>query len=415
MNSIKLLFKSLVSNQAAIDNRKMKWYITIVVLIFSVFLPWIPVLSSGYTSNGGTIFTSSNYEVSTALKHVIAEEAYFKEINVKDENGNFYFDMNFSSDNYSTHSDKVDDSEIGWSTEYNGKNPKALYKSQYKDDATSVITNSTSLSYEYYFDAVGVDVLVDKTSTDSSSTTTEKVQERRVYLEAYYFPELSSTDENCAQYLSNFVVSIVLDQDAQGVIHQAPRSYMVVLKDYLQVIFYPYTSTTETTSYSGYYTGLVNEGLKSLGGETGRSITFYNLLTNNGTLNIDEAYETNFVSFADKSARKYTIANVWRNILIVSIAVVATILINSILLIVFFKRKSSIYRDSNYWHAINTAVSMSLCPSLIAMVIGFMSSNYTTMVIVAANLIRAIFSMNKISPPSNDQAASSKPVYQARS
>ena len=62
MKTITLLFKSLLSNQAAVDNRKMKWYFTLIVFLLAVFLPWIPFLSSGYRTDSSQVFKSGNYE-----------------------------------------------------------------------------------------------------------------------------------------------------------------------------------------------------------------------------------------------------------------------------------------------------------------------------------------------------------------
>ncbi|MDD7329314.1 MAG: hypothetical protein PUG97_06135, partial [bacterium] len=69
-------------------------------------------------------------------------------------------------------------------------------------------------------------------------------------------------------------------------------------------------------------------------------------------------------------------------------------------------------RESNYFHAINVAVSMGLCPSIIGMIFGFFSAQMVTMIIVAANLVRGVYVMNKICPPPT--ASGAKPVYQAR-
>ena len=64
MENLKYIFKSLYSNQTIINGRKKKWYFALLFFIIGVFLPWIPVLSSGYTTDASTIVTNTvNYEV----------------------------------------------------------------------------------------------------------------------------------------------------------------------------------------------------------------------------------------------------------------------------------------------------------------------------------------------------------------
>ena len=408
MKTITLLFKSLLSNQAAVDNRKMKWYFTLIVFLLSVFLPWIPFLSSGYRTDSSQVFKSGNYEVSTALKHVISEEAYFKDIKIQQEmEGDFYLDMDFSQDYYGEEQDSYN-----WTNEFNGTSNKALFKSEYKDEVSTNNEKGTDLRADYFFDCVGTDVVV--TVTGEDNVVTEETVRREI-LELYFFPELEYSKEN-ATYLANFTNQVILKKDTTGTAANKYRSYAFFLKDWCQIVFYSYDAeATETSvpSAAGSYYGNIQKGLKrdekNVINFKGQSL--YNYLSDNGQKNVNQMFDSLCVLF-DSAARPYTIQSTWMNILITSIAFVASLLIVSIMVIIFFKKKNSNYRESNYFHAINVAVSMGLCPSIIGMIFGFFSAQMVTMIIVAANLVRGVYVMNKICPPPT--ASGSKPVYQAR-
>lgn len=416
MFTVKNIFKSLFSNQAALDNRKMKWYVTLIMFVLAVFLPWIPTLSSGYRSNGGAIFANkNNFEVSTALKHVIAEEDYFKTIKINNKDGAYSLDMNGLNDEAFYGERSMDDKYI-WDNELNGVSDKALLKDTYKDIQTPVITTPSNIKGDkiYFFDAIGANVTVTKTEKASDSagtTTTTTTVERRVYLELYMFPELSAKNADTMQYLRNFTTTVVLNKDVNGVNHRVPHSYMILLQDYMEVYFYPFTATTDTVAASGSYAGKLDEGFAKV--DLNGATTLYDFMLSKGELNIQDGFTKNFIALTDGAAREYTIYATWMQVLTLTIAGAASILICTLLIFIFFKRKTSIYRDSNFFHAINTAVNMSITPALLSMIFGFFTSNYSMMAIIGCNLIRAVFVMNRICPPQT--ADTSKPVYQARS
>lgn len=416
MFTVKNIFKSLFSNQAALDNRKMKWYVTLIMFVLAVFLPWIPTLSSGYRSNGGAIFANkNNFEVSTALMHVIAEEDYFKTIKINNKDGAYSLDMNGLNDEAFYGERSMDDKYI-WDNELNGVSDKALLKDTYKDIQTPVITTPSNIKGDkiYFFDAIGANVTVTKTEKASDSagtTTTTTTVERRVYLELYMFPELSAKNADTLQYLRNFTTTVVLNKDVNGVNHRVPHSYMILLQDYMEVYFYPFTATTATVAASGSYAGKLDEGFAKV--DLNGATTLYDFMLSKGELNIQDGFTKNFIALTDGAAREYTIYATWMQVLTLTIAGAASILICTLLIFIFFKRKTSIYRDSNFFHAINTAVNMSITPALLSMIFGFFTSNYSMMAIIGCNLIRAVFVMNRICPPQT--ADTSKPVYQARS
>ena len=411
--TIKLLFKSLWSNQAAVDNRKMKWYWTLIVLLLSVFLPWIPFLSNGYTADCASCFKASNSEVNTALKSVIHEEEYFSKIGIAKEGDDYVLDYS-GLDAYAD----VSSSDNQWQNEFNGTNSMPLFQGEYLDVSSVIITETSGLPRQtYYFDCVGTDVLVEKTTSnsDGTSTTTTEI-ERRVYLEMYYFPTLSYSSESLT-FLTNFTKQVVLNMDNNGVVNSPYRSYCFFLKDYTEFYFYNYntTNTNGTTINSNYtYVGDLSQGFRVDEEKTLAYLNrpFVDYITEDNSLSIEDSFTNNFCGLLHEAGRKYALKGVWVNVGVLSACTVCSILISVILVFIFLKKKNSIYRDSNFFHAINISVGMSVTPSLLGLIFGFFMSDYAIMFIIAAHLIRAVYVMNKICPP--QYADSSKPVYQAR-
>ena len=63
-------------------------------------------------------------------------------------------------------------------------------------------------------------------------------------------PRLSRNDANAINYLTNFTTTVILNKDLNGVNHNIPHSYMILLQDYMEVYFYPFTATTDTVAAS---------------------------------------------------------------------------------------------------------------------------------------------------------------------
>lgn len=404
METVKNIFKGLIKNQACLDNRKMKWYVTLIVFVFSVFLPWIPNLTSGYQTNAGQVFTGVNFEVDTALKHIMFEEEYFKTIKVVEKGGELQLDYS----GLSTYAPESDTNN--WENEYNGTNGAEL-----TSFTREVVNDKEKTSYNVYFDCVSAVRTVETQKTDSDGTVTTVTESKTVrYLQAYYLPELSYLDADFTKVANGIVDDLVFKKQAStGEIKRAPSSYAIFAKDYMAFYFYSFNSTTSTTSPSYTYAGNLSIGLKA--NDVVANASLYDFIvgktaTSEGTKNLDR-----FVALADASARPYMIYSVWMNIMTLTIGTVACILVSSIFVIIFFKKKTSLYRQSNYWNAINTSVGMSLCCSLLAMIMGFMNPSYCMMIVIGANLIRAVFVMNKICPPVGGNGNEQKVVYQARS
>lgn len=417
-HTIKNIFKSLISNQAAIDNRGMKLYASLIMLVLIVFIPWIPILSSGYTANGGKVFdTGNNFDVSTAFKSLIQDEQYFDDslIIKTNDGGSYYLDMIFKDE----YVGNADDENYNWPLEFDGKSDKKLLKSSYIDivgkGANKSVTKPTEIEQTYYFDAVGTSVLADKTVTnDDGTTTTNKEMQRRVFLQMYYFPTLSQKDPSYKQYLSNFVDMVILQKNITGTAAKAPTSFCFVLKDYIEVNFYQFNSTI-TQASAGSYKGDLASGFKKCDITSGKS--FKNFLTDSGKLSTEDAFKTNFVSLMDKSSRDYTIRTTWIQILTNTLISLGLGLISTLLLFFFYRRKTSIYKSkkwyTNLFEAFKTYTGLAFTPALLTMILTFFAPQMSTIALIGCNLIRVVFSMNKICPPAAQ--AQAKPVYQARS
>lgn len=422
MKKLGTILKSLFSNQAAIDCRKNKWYIGLAVFLLSVFLPWIPFLSQGYTSNTASFLTATaNQDIDKGIKATFEKDYFKNNITItKNSSGSYCLSYNFTENDYSTSLDDFD-------KEYIGENSKELFSttfadesgSDYRTNSTAYTKTYTGIRCTYYYDNISVEtsnVIDNNTSSSTTSTSSSVVYEdngRTTFLENYYFPTLNKSTTNYAQYLNNFITSVILRVGSDNKAQRYPHSYALWGQDFLIFAVYSLKSTTSSLSASGSYSGELTCGFDSSASLEGK--TLYNYLTNDGKLSVTEAYKTNFVTLLHTAGRPAYLRSVWTSIGILSAVVVGAILIASLILLFMHKRKTSVYRDVNYFNCLNEAIYMMLCPSIIAMVFSFFNTSMTYVILAGALLMRVIFSMNKICPPPMDNGqGGSKPLYQAR-
>lgn len=436
MKKISTIFKSMISNQAVIDCRKNPWWIGLIMAILTIFLPWIPSLSAGYTANTASALTSSmNYDIDKGFKSVLNSDYFQKGITIKkDGEGKYYLDYNFA-DMYVEATSSSD-----YENEYNGTNEKALVKSTFSDvktanDALEYYKKTTSYStklsdlkgpnnggFDYYYDCVSVETtntITPSTNTSTATPTdTSVVYEnsgRDVFLQSYYIPDLSSSMTNYSQWLSNFASSVILNMTSisADTSNRFPHSYAIWAKDFVAIAYYPIKSTKSSIGAAGSYSGTLNDGFASEQGLEEKN--FYSYLAGEEK-DVTKIYSGKFATFLHEAGRPAYLRSVWINIGILSAVAAGSILVASLLLFFFHKRRTSIYRDVNYFHALNEACYLSFTPALITMIVGFFSAKYVYMILVGAVLMRTVFSMSKICPPPTDDGnGSNKPLYQARS
>ncbi len=425
MKQLLLILKGLFSNQAALDCRKNKWYFTLITFIFTVFLPWIPLLSTGYTANTASLFTtttSSNYDLDKGFKATLSKDYFKNGVTIKkDGEGKYYLAYDFEG--------QYSEGSANFDNEYNGTNGKELFKASFSDvsGGTDHVTSSTSYvknytnrtSVDYYFDCISVstaDVIDPSSATSSSSTSSTVTYENNGYtyfLENFYIPSVSKTESDYITFLNNFVSSVVLNVDSAGAANAYPHSYCIWGKDFLLVAVYPLKSSKSSLSVSGSYSGSINDGFN--GAKVNDGTKFYNYLSNGGELSIIDTYTKGFAEFLNQAGKPAYLRSTWVNIGILSAVITGTILVASLILLFFVKRKSSIYRDCNYFHCLTSAVHFTTTGSIIGFVLGFFASNYLYFALVGATLIRIVFSLNRICPPAENGQGGSKPLYQARS
>lgn len=422
--SLKYMFKSLISNQAAIDNRNMKWWLMLILLVLTIFLPWISYLGKGYTANAADVLTKANTnEVATSLKHLFSEEEYFSEcITVKKDSENkYYLNMNFDKkiDPTNEGSDFKyiglgSDAKYSWTSEFNATSDKKLFRDTYSDKigagANNSITKPTNMEQVYYFDSIGQTLLIEKSEQENDQTVTKKTRERRTYLQAYYFPNLSRNDRNCKMFLTNFAQMVILQKSASGTPSRAPTSYSLLLKDYLEINIFPFNLTTgvELDSATSKYTGNVEEGLKQFDNIDDKSLKEVIM---GSSSNVDDAYKTTFTKMLTAGGKSYNITKTWIDIGIISAITAGILVVGTLLMFFFYKRKTSLYREANIYSAFTTAVSLSFTPSLLCMIFGFVMPQMSFMIYIGAALVRFVFVMNKICPSVQQEK---KPLYQAR-
>lgn len=401
--------KSLYSNQAAIDGRNLAWYWVLILFILSLFLPWIPLLNSGYKSDFGAFLTASrNNEIDTGFKALIQSE-YFKEIKIKNQDGNYSLDLT-GLDNEAYYS------ESQYGNEYNGVNEKALYKGSYNDvvgTASTAIKNPTGLKYTYFYDVIltensGQIKPSDPTSSSSDSNYENDGYSR--YLMAYYFPEISSATENYGVYLSDFIVSVILNFDITNKAQNYPHSFMILTQDTINVSSYPIKAAKENTNASSTYSGMIEHAFGKESVADGTSLHSY-LFREDANLNgaID-----NLKAFFHQAAWSYGINSVWMNIATVTIIYVVSVLIGAVAMLILHKRKNSVIRDVNFWHCIVETILLMTTASALSMVFGFFMQMYAYMALCMVGLIRIFFSSNRLIPPPSS-SNNNKPLYQARS
>lgn len=407
--------KTLYSNQAVLDSRKRPWYAFLVIVLLSVFLVWIPGLSTGYRTNAaGGLAVANNYEVNKAIKHIIGEEDYFKSIAVKEQDGKLVLNR----DGLSAYG--AQSPEATWKSEYDLENTKSLFRGSYNDasgkDAGAYVKDFTDREETYYFDCIGVkntgNRIKPSTSTNTSVSTTDETEtDQTTFLEAYYFPKLSSSDTKYRQYLNNFISTIVLNRDKDAKLGNYPHSFRLVGQDFRNIGFFTLKTTKATTQRASSYSGNLSTGLAKIGAKNNDSL--YNLFFKDANTTIDEAYSNGFIGLAHAAGWDSNIRTVWINIGILSGIVGGLILISALVLFLLSRRKLSLYRDTNFYQALKEGAARTLTPSLIARVLGFRSSQYRYRVLIAGVLRRLVFANNKICPPRNT-ASDNKPLYQAR-
>lgn len=433
MGNISYLFKSLYSNKVIIEGRKKPWFFALIFFILGIFLPWIPTLSTGYTSDPSSFISQQvNYEIDKGLT-MLTESVGFDAVTIqKNGDGEYYLDMEGLSEATFQESN-VNTGLESCQQEYDGTNEKSLGMGFYGEGVrnpdegkgetfpvspyiTSTGTES-GLGFTFYFDAMMINgseyPSIDPSSGDETQTsdteTTYEDNGNTYFLLAYYIPGLDVASEKGSQYFINFVYSVILDVDKEGSkIENFPHSYIVFAENAFSLVTYPVRSA-KTNSYGhSYMNGDFNDAVSLESPASGTSLKAF--MTRNGDENDDVI--ASLRAFFHDGRKQSTIVSAWVTCGILSAVYAGLVLLSSGILIFLAKRKTSAYRDTNYWEAIKESVTLAFTPALLAMIVGFFGGSEMVIgALVLCILMRVIWMNSKICPPT---PTDNKPLYQAR-
>ena len=412
MENLKYVFKSLFSNKTIVEGRHKPWYFAIIFFILGVFLTWIPVMYAGYTAYNSSFFTgTASQEADRGLNYML-NQPYFQEgvKVVTDSDDSTKLELEFDIQQYSR-------SGSTWNDEYDGtvsagEEPLAELQFTDSNDAFShVNVPATNMRHTYYFDAVAVDTSdsIAQSSSTSATDGAENVSKRSVVLEIYFLPDVYVTknDKTMSDYFSNFISGVILGVNSTGEATKYSHSYIIFTPDSVSIAVAPLVGS-KGGAFTHAQSGYVNDGLKYLNAKA--DTTLYSYFVN------VEGKDT-FKAFADffhNTAQQSNITSVWINIGILSGVVVGLELLSALVIFFLHRRKTSAYKDVNFWTALKEAMTIGFTPCILGMALGFMSFTYNITLVVSGILLRTVWINNKISPISTD-GKDNKPLYQARS
>ncbi|MFA6861995.1 MAG: hypothetical protein WCR56_06465 [Bacilli bacterium] len=419
MSNLMYCWKILYNNQAVIDGRKKKWWITAILFVLGIFLTWIPLMSKGYTADNASFMTSSsNQEVDRGFEAAFVTD-YFRTINfTTDSNGKPSLDMTKISAYAATDAGALENEANGTNTS------NELAAGSYTDTSvstdTTVLTNPTGITTTFYFDSYSVlkSSMITSTlsSSSSSSSTSYEDSDRVTLLNMYYFPAISlKGTTNGSQFRNNFINKQILKTNTtSSSVTAYPHSYALIFQDEIDIVLYS-TLSSKSNSATASYVGDLQYAVST---EVAASnTTLYNSIfaKADGTTNsVTEAYKA-FHDMLHKAATPSALNTVWINCGIMSAAVVIMELVGALALFIMQRRKNSVCRDTNFWEAMKEAVAMAFTPEIIGLAIGFLSFTNELVLLIGAYVLRVVWISSKISPPVSASGDSNKPLYQARS
>lgn len=427
MDNVKFIFKSLVKNQEVLDHRKMPWYFALLFFVLGIFLPWIPNLYKGYTTDSSAFISQqANFEIDKGLS-MMAQSVAADTIEIQKDGEVYTLDMS-PLENPAFEENNVNMSNASYDEEYNGTSDKSLAKACFNDGASvssdfagQVFTPNKYVeasgysgeAHVFYFDALKTDAeLINPapfTSSSSSGTSVTYEDNGNTYfLLAYYIPTLDTTTEKGRRFLSDFVASVILDIKEDGTaIQNYPHSYIIFSEDSVHLVTYPIRSAL-TNSYGTEYSGVFNDAVASVAptdGTTLHAFFYRDSATNEQAL-------TNIKTFFNAGQRESVINQTWFNCGILSAVYAGLVLVASGILIFLQKRKRSVYKDATYWQALKESLCLALMPAILGTALGFLSFEYGIAFLILGVLFRVIWMNSKIAPV---KPSDNKPLYQARS
>lgn len=311
------VFKSIISNQAAIDGAKeAPFYIAIIFFVLSLILPLIPILVSSSKLYGASFVDSYNYNADIGLAYT-TKDLKSKNFTFKIEGGELTYYQNGSK--YET----INNELVSYHTLKNEKG-KEYYNFMF-----------------YITDKKGSD-LVDFVSELSAKqyevgTLTPKTTDA-IDIERYERDEVKF-------YSANF---IILGRETMGV-----------------QLFKYQTTTTASTTYGGLDWNLSNtpdllERLLDVNDKVSE------------TVNENQAIFENWKSVFNETYENQKVKTMWTTVGIYAAVYAGLMIFMGLMIFLMTRGKSNPNRVINFWVALKISWWASFTPALLGMIVGFL-------------------------------------------
>ena len=344
------LFGSLISNQRAIDGSKeMPWFVAIIFLLLSAFIPVIPLMTNISSSYGSQFLKTYSYDLDTALTSAA--------INMRKENKEFI----------------IKDNKL---TYYVDNTPKELDTTQ---DLTPVGSYINSVTNQY-------ELLI-----YTSSRYTTKVENNLNNL---------ITEVNKIKYISGSTNEYV--EGTEGVTTYIPH-IMVLHKEVLYLATYKINTTTVVKTLSGYN----YKNLSKLSSNNQLNLLEYVLTVDGKVLDdtslIDTTNKTavlsNWKKIFDKAYEDVKGRTLLYNTLIFIGIYFGLILFMGLMVWLLTRGKKNMFHFLKIWDCQKISYWASLSPAILALILGFVMPQFASMSFIVLEGIRIMWlSMKQLKP-----------------
>jgi len=347
------IFGSLISNQRVIDGSKeFPFWVSLIFLVLSVFLPLIPIMTTVANSYGSQILSSATYNLDNTLTTAL--------VDLHNENKTF----------------KVVDNELQYFVDGNQKHldttedltPIYTYKDESRNQIDLLVFYSERLTGKK--DPNNLSDLVSAKAVKYKKGTMDVL------------PSDASDDELKKAYIPNILV-----------LHKTVL-YLVTYKD------------SSSNSFSGTSSGYNWKNVDSLLKAT--DLVTYLLTVEGETIpttasDITSAYKkgvlNNFKKVLDKSYIDLKGKTLLYNTLVFAAVYLGLILFMGLMVWLLTRGKKNMFHFLKLWDCQKISYWASFSPALIAMILGFILPNYASMFFIILIGIRVMWlSMKQLRP-----------------
>lgn len=344
------IFGSLISNQRAIDGAKeMPWYVALIFLLLSAFIPVIPLMTNISSSYGSQFLKTYTYDLDTALTGAA--------INMRKENKEFI----------------IKDDKL---TYYVDNTPKIIDTTQ---DLTPVGSYINSQTNEY-------ELLI-----YHSSRLTSKVENNLSNL---------INEVNKIKFISGSTNEYV--EGTEGVTTYIPH-ILILHTDVLYLVTYKIGTTTVANTLSGYN----YKNLTKLSSNNQLNLLEYTLTVDGKILDdtsiIDTANKSavlsNWKKVFDKAYEDVKSRTLLYNTLIFIGIYFGLILFMGLMVWLLTRGKKNMFHFLKIWDCQKISYWASLSPAILALILGFIMPQFASMSFIVLEGIRIMWlSMKQLKP-----------------